>query len=241
MLDCLIQLVQFCGGQHPQHQLVGCIVIEVRLAEQQILFYLHSLEQHMVLVMDQQPSTFLRLMMTVLFGVGDGSGGLDPGRTFGSSQNSDIGNHSHTSNSAQFPHNHTVNSNANQMPHNHQFVISAATCHTNTMPTLVVQTLLTNTAVTPPPITITPTQYRRENRSNPGNNYSGHWNTNSPADNSMMRLQEVTPTLLVLQINKILTVIQPTLVLSMLSHTHPTTVGTSNAHMNMELRPLLSE
>ena len=41
----------------------------------------------MVLVMDQQPSTFLRLMMTVLFGVGNSSGGLDPGRTFGSSQN----------------------------------------------------------------------------------------------------------------------------------------------------------
>ena len=110
---------------HPQHQLVGCIV--------------------MIVIVSRTTNSVLFALIGTTYGSGDGSttfnvpainddrfirgwgssGGLDPGRTFGSSQNSDIGNHSHTSNSAQCPHNHTVNSNAQPDTHNHQFVISA--------------------------------------------------------------------------------------------------------------------
>ena len=39
-------------------------------AEQQILIYMVSLEHHLVLVMIQQPLTFLQSMMTFLFEVG---------------------------------------------------------------------------------------------------------------------------------------------------------------------------
>ena len=112
---------------HPWHQLVGCIVMVGAIAEQQILFY---------------------LLIGTTYGSGDGSttfnvpainddrfirgwgssGGLDPGRTFGSSQNSDIGNHSHTSNSVCSTQSHGE-LQRNQISYNHQFVISQQHTH----------------------------------------------------------------------------------------------------------------
>ncbi len=115
------------------------------------------------------------------------SGGIDPGRTFGSLQNADIGNHNHSSGNADAPHNHTVNSNTNNMPHNHQFSVSGANMphqhNANTGGANAPHSHggnANNRGSHSHPI------YRRENRSNPGNNYSGHWNTNSPADSGLL-------------------------------------------------------
>ena len=161
------------------------------------------------------------------------SGGLDPGRTFGSSQNSDIGNHSHTANSANAPHNHTVNSNVNQMAHNHQFVISAGNMpHQHNANTGGANAPHKHGGNTPTNNNHTHPIRRRENRSNPGNNYSGHWNTNSPADNGMMR-PAGGHTHTVAFANKQNPHSHPANVGNTNApHTHPTAVGSSNAPHN---------
>ena len=54
------------------------------------------------------------------------SGGIDPGRSFGSNQNADVGNHGHNSTTHNGPHSHTVNCNASNAPHNHGFSVGGA-------------------------------------------------------------------------------------------------------------------
>lgn len=54
------------------------------------------------------------------------SGGLDPGRSFGSNQGGDVGNHSHNTAGNNSAHNHGVNANASNAPHNHGFSVGGA-------------------------------------------------------------------------------------------------------------------
>ena len=127
------------------------------------------------------------------------------------------------------------------MPHNHQFVISAGNMpHQHNANTGGANAPHKHGGNTPTNNNHTLTQYAEEKTVR--TRAITILDTGTPtlrADNSMMRPAEVTPTLLVLQINKILTVIQPTLVLSMFHTLTRQRLGHQMLHMNMELRPLL--
>ena len=108
------------------------------------------------------------------------SGGIDPGRSFGSEQAADIGDHSHTSDAANAPHTHTITCNAANTPHNHGFAISAANMpHQHNANTGAANAPHKHSGNLPNSPNHSHSIRRREEHSNPGSNYSGHWNTNA--------------------------------------------------------------